>query len=248
MEPLDFTIPPNAKPYNPTRAFTIPANGSIEIELQGRNAQAFGFDRIIPYSTDDDNVLISMSINNDATILKPVQLSVLKELFRQRRLKSSFIIQKSNKLVVTLEDTSGVQVTGNISIAGYDHIALRAFQDAHEQADRQPPQPMFLFAQDSILANAANQVVVIANRSVPVEFRRFAVKTDNDPDITVSLLVNNVPIRNAVNVEQINYEFARLDSHVPYLINNNVDFTLQATNAAGAKRELSFLAEGYIKQ
>lgn len=248
MKTIDFKIPKEAKPYNPTKTFTAPANDSVTFKLFGRDSKAFGFDRIIPYSGDDDNLLVSLSINNDATILKPVQLSVVKELFRERRLKGPFIIQKQNFLEVTIENLTGAPISGNFSISGFDHIALQALEDAYSREARSMPQPLFLFAHEEIGANAVNQVVEIANRSVPVEFKRFAIKTDNDPDITVQLLINNVPIRNTVQVEQVNYEFARLDSHVGYLINNNVDFILQATNAVGATRDLSFLAEGYLVQ
>lgn len=243
----NFVPPPDSVPYNPSKKINVPAGNSVEIALQGRGANAFGITRIIPYGSDLSVIEANFSIGDEYIVMKEIQLSVVRQLFLQSSLRSPLIIEKNNTLYVTLTNTSGTDQEVNVELIGYDTPALNKLIGDYEKAGIKMPVPIFLFAKGEVLASANNQLVNIPTKSSDIDLVRMAAKSDNDPDITLTLQLKNEAVKNQVFIQQLNDEFLTGPSLVPLRVGKNSAFAFKASNSDGVNdRTVSFLGEGYI--
>lgn len=246
----NFTPPADSYPYNPSKKVTVPANDSVIISLQGRGANAFGFNRILPFGSDLSVIEASFTLNEDYNLIKadtPIQLSAIRQLFLRKSLLAPFIIQQNNKLVVTLTNTSGADQDVNIELLGYDTPALNKLVTAYEDKGIKRPVPVFLYAKGEVAANSANVSIPIPTKSADVEIVRAAIKTDDDPDMSVTLQYFNEAIKNQVFVQQFNDEYEDAYSIVPIRVGGNSPLRLLASNTDQANANtLSFIAEAYV--
>lgn len=243
----NFQPPADSFPYNPAKKVTVPANDSAEIILQGRGANAFGFNRILPFGSDLSVIEADFTLNTDYNILKDVQLSVVRQLFQRKSLLAPYIIQKNNDLVITLRNTSGADQDVNIQLIGYDTPAINKLTNEYKAQGLKMPTPIFLYGKGEIAADAKGQAIEIKTKSVDVDMLRMAVSTDNDDDISLSLQLFNESVKNKVFVQQINDEFEDGYSLVPIRVGRNDPFTLVVDNADAVNaRTLSFIGEAYV--
>ncbi len=243
----NFTPPPDAAPYNPAKTITVPAGGTADMELQGRGSDVFGITRMLPYCSDFNAIEVRAELNNERIIFSDIQLSVLRQLFRSGQLLAPYIIQQNNDLGFTFTNTSGSDIDVNMQLLGYDGPSLRKLIRLYEKQAVAMPKPVFLYAKAEIPSFATKQPVDIPSKSVDVELHRAAVRTDSDPDMSVSLETYNETIKNGVFVQQLNDEFSNgRRALVPIEIGKNVPFSLKATNRNADPQTLSFLGEAYV--
>jgi hypothetical protein len=237
----------DARPYNPAKTVTVAAGGSYDLTLQGRAADVFGINRILPWCSDMNAVTITARINHERMLFEDVRLPVIRELFKAGKLKAPFIIQKNNELTLTLNNTSASDLAVNIELLGYDGPNLRKLVSMYKQQDFPMPTPVFLYGSGTVNANAANQRINIPTKSKDVVLERMALHTSSDEYIHVSLQVYNETIKNDVFVNQLNDEYS--NGHralVPIKIKKSVPFTLAASNVDSADHWLSYMGEAYV--
>lgn len=245
----NFTPPDDSSPYNPAKTVTVPANGDKTFTLQGRGADIFGINRILPWCSAMDAVTVKAELNNERKIFGDLQLSVIRQLFKGGQLLAPYIIQKNNDLEFTLTNSTAADVDVNMQLLGFDGPALRKLIGQYKENSIDMPTPVFVYGSEEIAANATGQRVDIPTKAVDVNLQRMAVKTDDDDDVRLSLQIYNETIKQDVFVQQLNDEFSGgTRSMVPYRIEKNVPFSLIAENAGGTSRTLSFLAESYVYQ
>jgi hypothetical protein len=242
----EFEPPQNASPYNPAKTVTVPANDEAEITLKGRSANAFGFNRILPWCADMDAIEIKAELNEDRTIFKPVQLSVVRELFHNHSLLAPYIIKKHNDLRFTLTNPTGTDIDVNIQVLGYDAPALQKLVNDYKAAGLKMPRPAFLYGKGEVPANSSNHPIEVPTKSKDVDLIKAAIKSGSDKDIRVSLEVYNETIKNRVFIQQLNDEYEAGRSMVPIPVGRNVPFTVKASNTNANPQTLSFLGEAYV--
>ncbi|WP_409029447.1 hypothetical protein [Gracilimonas sediminicola] len=246
----NFTPPADSYPYNPSKKVTVPGNDSVVLSLKGRGANAFGFNRILPFGSDLSVIEASFTLNEDYNLIKadtPIQLSAIRQLFLRKSLLAPFIIQQNNELLVTLTNTSGTDQEVNIALLGYDTPALNKLIAAYDEKGIKRPTPVFLYAKGEVAADSANVSIPISTKSVDVEIVRAAIKTDDDPDMSVTLQYFNEAIKNQVFVQQFNDEYEDAYSIVPIRVGGNSPLRLLASNTDQANANtLSFIGEAYV--
>jgi hypothetical protein len=244
-----FVPPPESSPYNPAKSLLLDGNQSGQIIMNGMGGESYGVRRILPYSQNMDQILVSARLNEDLYLFRDIQLSALHTLFRSiDGLFAPFIIQKNNSIVFELQNAAVEAQTVNIQLIGYDHHAMRKLSQAYEQIGAQIPVPRFLYGHALVPANGVNTNLGVKSKSVDVELRRMAMTSDHPDELMASMRVYNTTVRNELFIAQINEEFDGLYANVPFVVGANVPFDVVASNRGQQVARVSFLGEGYLVQ
>lgn len=242
-----FKPPRGSQIHTPAQLFTIPASTAVSKTFQGLDGKAFGFNRMIIESTAPTQMRVKAVLNNDKTIFDGVHISALKELFESKTLFAPFIIGDTNNLTITITDESGADQVANVMLAGYDHIALDAYQEYQMGKYGRITKPVFLYGSDTLTASQTRKLVEIPKKAVDVTFYSMAIGSDSLSNVLLSLNIYNDEIKSQVFASQINDEFRTMRSMIPYRLAATVPFRLFVTNRdAGNAHNISFIAEAYI--
>lgn len=113
------------KVYSPSLQVDVGAGATETLEFRGRDALAFGVTRIIPYSSDPDNTLISVSLEDqDKTLFRNQTTRVLRDLAEASALPSPIIIPKKRNLIVSIANAAGTTTTVHVMLQGLTELAV----------------------------------------------------------------------------------------------------------------------------
>lgn len=240
--------PKNSEVYTPSRRATIAAGQSATLIYTGITNQQFAFDRILPSSTGNDKILMTVKINNDLTLFENVHLEAVRRLFLHRGTKFPLVVERNNTLKITLTNIDSVSHTASVMLTAYDEHYLRALRAAYVKKGMEEPKPVFLSAYDSnIPALTSNRKVAVELRRDNVAFYSIAVCSDRESDLVLTLNRWNDEIKSDVSVQQITDEFGSLNSPTPYFLADSKPLYWYVDNESAVNAAtFSFLADGYV--
>jgi len=245
----NFLPPKESSPYNPAKNVHLDGNQAGQLIMNGMGGESFGVRRILPYSPDMDNILVSARLNDDLYIFRDIQLSVVHTLFKSiDGLFAPFVIQKNNTLVFELVNLGASAQTVSIQLIGFDQHAMSKLQAAYAQIGAPMPVPRFLYGHTMVPVNGVNMNLGVKSKSVDVNVRRMAMASDRSGEIMASMRVYNTTVRSELYIDQINDEFDGRYANVPFIVGANVPFDVFASNRSGQVARVSFLSECYVVQ
>ncbi|MEO1023455.1 MAG: hypothetical protein AAFW89_13000 [Bacteroidota bacterium] len=241
----------SAQYYSPAQTASIADGGSSKFEFQGLSALAYAFNKI-NVGCDDESALnqikASASLNQDRNqIFSNVHLLALRRLFELRSLHGGYLIPETRILEVTVENQSGATRQIGMDLNGYDGPQYEAKVNDLLSRDQNIPNPEFLYATQSIPANAVLNEIVINRSASKTRLHRIAVSTTSDANIQIAFKISSTTVIPLRFVAQLNAQFANRGLILPVVIPTNETFSAQVTNLDGVNaHEVSIICESYL--